>query len=74
MDVTTKIRMAEAALAISEAELVRRMGGTPLGKSSQAFGQRMKTGKFTTAELEQIAEAMGAKYVCYFEFPDGTRI
>lgn len=74
MDITDKIRAAEGALRISEAELVRRMGGTPLGKSSQAFGQRMKTGKFTTTELEQIAEALGCKFVQYFEFPDGTRI
>ena len=54
---------------MSEAEIARK-----LGKSSQAFGQRIKTGKFTSSELEQIAEAMGAKFVCYFEFPDGEKV
>ena len=69
MDISKKIKLAEAYAGMKEAELSRK-----LGTSSQAFGQRMKTGKFTSAELENIAEALGAEYVCYFKFPDGTRI
>ncbi|MBE6246857.1 MAG: XRE family transcriptional regulator [Bacteroidales bacterium] len=69
MDISKKIKMAETYANISEAELARR-----LGSSSQAFGQRLKTGKYTSAELGKIADALGAKYVCYFEFPDGTKI
>lgn len=54
---------------MSEAELARKMGTT-----SQAFGQRIKTGKFSSADLDAIASALGAEFVCYFKFPDGTEI
>lgn len=69
MDISKKIKLAETFAEVSEAELARR-----LGSSSQAFGQRLKTGKFSSADLEQIAKALGAQYVAYFEFPDGTKI
>ena len=69
MDISKMIKVAEAYAGISEAELSRR-----LGTSAQAFGQRMKNGKFSTAELEAIAEALGAEYVFHFKFPDGTEI
>ena len=69
MDIPTKIKMAKTYANISEAELTRR-----LSSSAQAFGQRLKTGKFTSCELERIAEALGAKFVCYFEFPTGEKI
>ncbi len=69
MDITSKIRAACGAYRISEAELARRIGTSP-----SAFNQRMKTGKFTSAELEAIAKALGAEYVCFFRFPDGTEI
>ncbi len=69
MDIPTKIRLAETYAKISEAELARRLSTT-----SQAFGQRIKTGKFTSGELENIAKALGAEFVCSFKFPDGTEI
>ncbi|MEG1492574.1 MAG: XRE family transcriptional regulator [Oscillospiraceae bacterium] len=69
MNLTTKIRMLESAAGISEAELARRMNTT-----SQALGQRIKTGKFTSSELECIAEAVGAKYEYKFILQDGTEI
>ena len=69
MDMTKKIRLAETYAGVKEAELARR-----LGKTSQALGQRIKTGKFSIEELETIAKAMGAEFVCYFEFPDGEKI
>lgn len=69
MDIPTKIKMAETYAGIKEAELARR-----LGTSSQALGQRVKTGKFTSADLDQIAAALGAEFVCYFKFPDGTQV
>lgn len=69
MDIPTKIRLAETYAKISEAELARRLGTT-----SQAFGQRMKTGKFSSTELEKIAEAIGAEFIYSFRFPDGTDI
>ena len=69
MDISQKIKLAETYAKVSEAELSRK-----LGTSSQAFGQRMKTGKFSSSDLERIADALGAEYVCYFKFPDGTTI
>lgn len=69
MDIPTKIKMAETYAKISEAELARR-----LGKTSQALGQRIKTGKFTSAELDELAAALGAEFHCCFRFPDGTEI
>ena len=69
MDITTKIKMAEVCAGIKEAELARR-----LGTSSQALGQRIKTGRFSIEDLEKIAEALGAEYVCCFRFPDGTEV
>lgn len=69
MDIPTKIKLAEAYAKISEAELARRIGTT-----SQAFGQRMKTGKFSSEDLNKIATAFGAEFVCSFRFPDGTSI
>ena len=69
MDIPTKIRLAETYANISEAELARRIGTT-----SQALGQRMKTGKFSSADLKKIAEALGAEFVCSFRFNDGTEI
>lgn len=69
MDMTKKIKLAETYAGIKEAELARR-----LGKTSQALGQRIKTGKFSIEELEEMAKAMGAEFVCYFEFPDGEKV
>ena len=69
MDIPTKIRMAEAYAKISEADLARRLGKTP-----QAFGQRMKTGKFSSEDLENIAAALGAEIKVAFVFPDGTEV
>jgi transcriptional regulator with XRE-family HTH domain len=64
-----KIKMALAYKGMSESELARSLGKTP-----QAFNQRMKTDKFTTEDLEKIAEIIGASYISEFSFPDGTRI
>lgn len=69
MDITKKIKMAEAYADVKEAELARRLGTT-----SQAFGQRMKTGKFSSADLEKIAAALGAEFYCCFKFPSGEEI
>lgn len=69
MDIVKKIKLAETCANISEAELARRLGTT-----SQAFGQRLKTGKFKSKELEDIAAALGCEVVLEFRFPDGTII
>ncbi|MBQ9664028.1 MAG: helix-turn-helix domain-containing protein [Oscillospiraceae bacterium] len=69
MDISTKIRLAVAYRGITETELARRLSMSP-----QAFGQRLKTGKFSSADLDRIAAALGAKYECYYEFEDGQKI
>ena len=69
MDIPTKIKLAETYAKVSEAALARKLGTT-----SQAFGQRMKNGKFKTSELEAIADALGCEFVAEFRFPDGTVI
>jgi len=69
MTITTKIKMALAYKAMSEAELARAVGSSP-----SAFNQRMKTGKFTDGDLQKIASALGGSFTLTFEFPDGTKI
>ena len=69
MTITQKIRMALAYTRMSEAELARALGSTP-----SAFNQRMKTDKFSSTELSQIAKAIGAEFIFSFDFPDGTKI
>lgn len=64
-----KIELAYTYKGISQAELARGIGTSP-----QAFNQRMKTGKFTSEELNQIANFLGCKYTFQFEFEDGTII
>ena len=54
---------------MSEAELARSIGTSP-----SAFNQRMKTGKFSSEEMEKIAEALEATYYFGFEFKDGTKV
>lgn len=69
MDISKKIKAACAYAGKSEAQLAREIGTSP-----SALNQRLKTGKFTSEELERIAEAMGAEIVCYFKLSDGTQI
>ena len=69
MDIAKKIKAAEGYAGISEAELARRTG-----RSSQSLGQRLKTGRFTLDEIEEMATALGAEFVCVFRFPDGMEI
>lgn len=63
-----KIRLALTYKRMSEAELARALQTSP-----SAFNQRMKTDKFSSVELERIAEIIGATYESCFFFPDGTR-
>lgn len=69
MTISQKIKMALAYKGMSEADLARAVGFSP-----QAFNQRMKTGKFSSDEMDKIANALEASYFFGFEFKDGTKI
>lgn len=45
-----------------------------LGMTRQNFTQRAGRASWTTKELQQIADVIGAEYVYYFRFPDGKEI
>lgn len=66
MKMQQKIRMAIARSDTSQAAVARQIGMTPSN-----FNQKFKRESFTVEELEQIAEALGAKYNFSFEFEDG---
>ena len=65
---TSKVKKEKEDI-MSEAELARAVGSSP-----QAFNQRMKTGKFSTEEMDKIAEVLEAEYYFGFQFKDGTKI
>ena len=45
-----------------------------IGTSQQNLSKRLKVGKFTQEELEEIARCLGCKYISAFEFPNGKQI
>lgn len=69
LTIQQKIDMACTVAGISKTELAKRIGMT-----QPAFSQRLKTGKFSDEDFNNIAKALGAKYYSGFNFPDGTRI
>lgn len=62
-----QIKTAAIHSNITLAEVTKKVGMSP-----QSFSNRIKTGKFTRAELEKIGSALGAKYISCFKFPDGS--
>lgn len=71
MHVTTekKINMALVYKGISQAELARLMETSPSN-----LNLKIKRETLRQEDLDKIAEALGATYHTYFEFPDGTKI
>ena len=69
MTSSQKIKMALAYKNMSEAELARSFGITP-----QAFSQRLKRDKFSSKDMERIADILNAKWVTAFKFPDGSKV
>ncbi len=45
-----------------------------MGMSQASISKRVKTGKFTQEELQEMAVFMGCKYESKFIFPDGNEI
>lgn len=64
-----QIDAACAYVGISRAELARR-----IGSNNNAFSQRLRTGKFNYAELQEISKQLGAEYHSFFRFSDGKEI
>ena len=54
---------------VTKKEIAEKMNVTP-----SAFGQRLKTGKFTKEELQRIAAILDAEYISFFKFKDGKEI
>ena len=48
--------------------------GAKMGMSQASISKRLKTGKFTQEELEQMATILGATWKSGFHFPDGIKI
>ena len=48
--------------------------GRRLDKTPQAFSQKIKRGKFTIDDLEDIAMVTGCKLECSLILPDGEKI
>lgn len=69
MNLQNKIKVACSESDITLTELADK-----LGVSQAALSKRVKTGKFTQEELEEIAEKIGCKYRSFFELPNGTII
>lgn len=69
MSLAQKIRMLTTYAGISEAEMARRLETTP-----QAWGQRLKTDKFSQADLDRVAAAVGARCEIRFIMPNGDVI
>ena len=63
------IKMALSYKGISQAELARLLNTTPSN-----LNQKVKRNTLTKEDLEQIAGAVGAEFICKFRFPDGTEI
>lgn len=64
-----KIKVACDMAGMSLTEL-----GAKMGMSQASISKRVKTGKFTQEELEQMASILGAEYKAGFYFPDGNKV
>ena len=54
---------------ITQAELAARMG-----TSAPALNKRIKTGKFSDEDFQNIAKALGCEYRSGFYFSDGNKV
>ena len=69
MTVGEQVKVLCVRSGISVSELARR-----LGKTNQAFGQKLKRGTITVDEMKEIAAACGCSYEGAFVLPDGSKI
>lgn len=69
MTISEQIKVLCVRNNISAAELARRVGTSP-----QNLNSKLKRESFTIAELEQIAEAVEAKFERNFILTNGERV
>ncbi len=69
MSISEQIKVLCVRSNISMAELARRLGVSP-----QSLSAKMKRESFTIAELEKIADAVGATFVRKFVLYNGNEI
>ena len=69
INIQQKIRAACNIADITLTEL-----GGKMGMSQQNFSKRLKVGKFTQEELEEMAKILGCEYISCFSFPDGSKV
>ncbi|MCI8554329.1 MAG: helix-turn-helix transcriptional regulator [Clostridiales bacterium] len=69
MSISEKIKVLCVRAGISVAELARRLGQSPAN-----FNAKLKRGKFSVNELQNIAETLGCTYENYFVWTDGSHI
>ena len=60
--------------ALAYAGINQTKAAETLGYSQANFAMKIKRESLTDKEKEKLAKTMGAKYKCYFEFEDGTKI
>ena len=68
IEIKQKVETACKIAGITVTELGARMG-----MSQQNISKRLKVGKFTQEELQEMATIMGCEYHSVFIFPDGNR-
>lgn len=63
------IKVLCAKTNLSTSEIGRRLNRTP-----QAFSQKLKRGKFSIEELQDIAMVCGCEFECTFKLPNGEQL
>ena len=69
MTTAEQIRVLCVRSGVSLSELARRINQTP-----QNFNSKLKRNTITQDEMNQIAEALGAKYEQYFVLANGDQV
>ena len=69
MTIKQRVKIACETVGMNLGDIAYKMG-----MSQSTFSVRLKTGKFTKTELQQIAENLNCKYISYFKFDDGSII
>lgn len=69
MRINTQLKLICAKTDLTNAEIARRLGKTP-----QAFNQKIKRGYLSIDDLKDIALVTGCQLECKFVFLDGSYI